>query len=403
MARGLRLWGAIALAACGIVAVVYLPPRGGVTAPESRFAPRVPQPTAARLRAQGLAEQWRAARASAQLVEHRERSASLPTHVPDDGASFTAVVTGIDSIPPPPAATAMVRSALDSAWHRLGLGATKVSVEVIVELLPRGSRFVGTPAFGQEGPPIYQFPDTTDRASCTVLIPAGAYWTRILLGQQWPYGEAANVPRLGQWLQGGLGPCAFYASFGNPGKPVRYWLARRNFDLALYPVWDTPGRPQLFGLFRDPASKQWWWDWVYNQSLTAVGCLARRPSACRAAVLEGDEGGLDDSVPRIVTLGRWWWKGQRLVAAERYLSDVVREVGHDRFLRFWNSPQPVDTALAVALRMPLGEWTAGWERRFAPRLPLGPAAPLSGSLLAVLLAAAAVASVALTARRRQVR
>jgi len=134
-----------------------------------------------------------------------------------------------------------------------------------------------------------------------------------------------------------------------------------------------------------------------------VACLARRPDACRTAVLEGVEGAFDDSGPRVVTLGQWWWKSQRLVAAERYLSDVVREVGHDRFQRFWSSTQPVDTALAAMLKMPVGEWTVGWERRFAPELPLGAAAPPSASFLALLLAAAAVGSVALTARRRQVR
>jgi hypothetical protein len=120
-------------------------------------------------------------------------------------------------------------------------------------------------------------------------------------------------------------------------------------------------------------------------------------------VLEGVQGAFDDSVPRVVTLGQWWWKSQRLVAANSYLSDVAREVGRDRFLRFWSSTQPVDTALAVALRMPVGEWTVRWEGRFAPPLPLGAAAPRSASVLALLLAAAAVGSVALTARRRQVR
>jgi hypothetical protein len=120
-------------------------------------------------------------------------------------------------------------------------------------------------------------------------------------------------------------------------------------------------------------------------------------------VLEGVEGASDDSVPRVVTLGQWWWKSHRLVAANRYLSDVVRDVGHERFLRFWNSTEPVDTALAAALRMPVGEWTVRWEGRFAPPLPLGAAAPLSASVLALLLAAAAVGSVALAARRRQVR
>ncbi|HYT70127.1 MAG TPA: hypothetical protein VEK78_02025, partial [Gemmatimonadales bacterium] len=62
-----------------------------------------------------------------------------------------------------------------------------------------------------------------------------------------------------------------------------------------------------------------------------------------------------------------------------------------------------DTALAAALKMPVGEWTERWERRFVPRLPLGAAAPLGASGLGVLLAGAALASVALGAKRRQVR
>jgi hypothetical protein len=91
------------------------------------------------------------------------------------------------------------------------------------------------------------------------------------------------------------------------------------------------------------------------------------------------------------------------VGGERYLADVAREVGRERFLRFWNSSLPVDTALAAALRAPVGEWSARWQRRFGPRLPLGPAAPLSAMLLGIVLGGAAVASVVLTASRREVR
>lgn len=89
--------------------------------------------------------------------------------------------------------------------------------------------------------------------------------------------------------------------------------------------------------------------------------------------------------------------------AHRYLAEVAREIGPERFLRFWNSPDPVDTALATALRAPVGEWTERWQRRFAPRLLVGSSAPLDATLLAIAVAAVAVAIVALGVSRREVR
>jgi len=154
----------------------------------------------------------------------------------------------------------------------------------------------------------------------------------------------------------------------------------------------------------DPTTRQWWWDWVYHQPFTAVACLGGRPRACRAAVLPKTDGGLDDSIPRVVALDRRWWRGQRLVGGDRYLADVARDVGRERFLRFWNSSLPVDTALTAALKAPIGDWTARWERRLYPRgLPLGAAAPPSAVALAMLLSGGAVTIVALTASRRRIR
>jgi len=63
----------------------------------------------------------------------------------------------------------------------------------------------------------------------------------------------------------------------------------------------------------------------------------------------------------------------------------------------------VDTALAEALKAPVGRWTERWERRYVPKVPLGAAAPLGAALLASLLGALAVASTAVTVRHRQVR
>jgi hypothetical protein len=53
--------------------------------------------------------------------------------------------------------------------------------------------------------------------------------------------------------------------------------------------------------------------------------------------------------------------------------------------------------------MPVGEWTERWQRRFVPRLPLGPAPPAAAAVLGLLLGAAVVGLVACGATRRQVR
>jgi hypothetical protein len=100
---------------------------------------------------------------------------------------------------------------------------------------------------------------------------------------------------------------------------------------------------------------------------------------------------------------RRWWRTQRLLPGERYLSDVAREVGRDRFQSFWTSTLPVDSALATALKQPVGEWTSQWERRFIAPIRLGAAAPLGATAIALLLGAVAVLAVMLTASRRQVR
>lgn len=400
MARDVMRWAAGVLAACVVLAAVYLPPRGGVREPRRTFL-QVSRPTPARLRAQALAEQWRPVDAAVRLAEYRARLEPLLTH---EGPAL--LVTGLDSVPASGRAT--LRAALDTAWRQLGLGATKVAVGVVVELREEGpAATAGAPTPGGSGT-AYLLPDSSDRTTCVVSIAAGAYWTRTLLGRPsggQPAPGQDQDPRRVSWLKGSLGPCAFYAAYGTPGRPVRRWLANRRFELAQAPAWADSGRPSTWGM-SDATGGRWWWGWVYHQRATAVGCLGGRADACRAAVLEGAVPagvGADDSVPRIATLDRWWWRRQQLVGGERFLADVAREVGRERFLRFWSSPLPVDTALAGALKMPVGEWTVRWQRRFGPRLPLGAASPVSAALLAVVLAGGAIATVALTAARRQVR
>jgi len=394
MARELRWWLAAVLLACGAVASAYLPPRGAGR--KSRWRNESFGQTPARLRVQSLAFQWRAANMALRLPQYRKRlQPELLRRRERDEPGPALLFEAPD--PLPAFARARLEATLDTVSRQLGLGVTKVSVGLVVDLRRYVSNAGETPSQDVESP-AYLFPDSSDRTTCVALIPAWR-WTGTLAAQ-----PPVRSQEVKDWLRTGLGPCAFYAVYGAPGKGVQHWLARRGYDLARLPLWDRERleRPQ-YSFVMSQDGTRWWWGSVYSFPVTAIGCLAGRTLSCRAGVLSGAEEGADDSLPRFLESEprRWWW-GQRVLYSDRYLADVAREVGHERFLQFWNSPDPVDTALATALKMPVGEWTERWQRRFVPRLPLGPATPVSATVIGLLLGGAAVAVVSLGAKRRQV-
>jgi len=394
MARELRWWLAAVLLACGAVALAYLPPRGA--ARQSRWRDEPFRQTPARLRAQALAFQWRAANMALRLPEYRKRlQPELLRRRERDEPGPALLFEAPDSLPA--FARERLRVVLDTVSRQLGLGVTKISVGLVVDPRRYVSAKAGETPSQDFTSPAYLFPDSSDRTTCVALIPAAWRWTPTLAVQ-----PPVRSQEVQDWLRTGLGPCAFYAVYGAPGRGVRHWLATRGYDLARVPQWDRerPLRPQdSFVRYQE----RWWWGSIYQFPVTAIGCLAGRTTSCRAAVLSGAAEWTGDSLPRFLESDpRGWWRGQRVIHSDRYLADVAREVGHERFLRFWNSPEPVDTALGAVLKMPVGEWTERWQRRFVPRLPLGPAAPFSATVLGLLLGGAAVIVIAFSATRRQV-
>ena len=394
MARGVRLWVAITILACGVIAAASLPLRGTRAGTQTPFVfSRLPQPTPARQRAQGLADEWRAAQTASRLAEERVRLRARLGMALQDVDRPVLVMAGGD--PDATALQAQLAAQLDSVWRDLGLAETKIAVGVVVD------HSDGTdPSVPREESwgPSYLLPDSTNRTVCLVRLQENAGWRHAVQRE-----AASRVRWLRQWLKTSLGPCAFLAAYGMPGRSVLGWLSNRSFDLALAPTWDdslAADRRRTSLMLGD--GTRWWWDYLYHQSFPAVACLAGRVAGCREAVLAGASEQRVAFSPVVVT-NRRFWQQQRLIGATFYLSDVAREIGRDRFLEFWNSSLPVDVSLARALRQPVGEWTVRWQRHFAPQLRLGPAAPLGGSLLAVLLAIAFVATVTLTARKRQVR
>ncbi len=388
-----KRWALVSLTACAVLALAYLPPRGVKSSDTSVFVGQSLQATRARQHAQALAEAWRKVDAVVRLLEGRER-------VKRDSlrASPTIVFRGTT---PPPNSVHNVDTVMDSVWRDLGLGETKVRVTLVIELQRPYSSDTPTPLQDRVA---YLAPDSTHRTTCLAYLPAGPYWTSFILGKLEARYEGFAVARFAQWLEAGLGPCAFYAAYGTPGRSVESWLAARHWDVGLY--LGSHGiageRFSSLDLMGDPGSP-WYWDGVYSFPPATVACLAGRRSGCRAAVLAGaaDEGTIP--IPKVILVERRWWRVQHLLPGERYLGDVARTVGRDRFLDFWTSGQPVDTALAAALKRPVGEWTADWERGFVQPIRLGPAAPLGGVVIALTIAVFAIVLVAGTASRRQIR
>jgi len=388
----LKRWILVGLAACLALALAYLPPRGAESSGKSPFVGQPLSGTPARQYAHALADEWRKVDATVRLLEDRER-------VQRDSlrASATIVFRGSTL---PPKSVHDVETVMDSVWRDLGLGETKVRVTLVIELQrPSGSADSPTPLQDRVA---YLAPDSTHRTTCLAYVPAGPYWTSFILGKL----DARLRQHEGfvQWLQAGLGPCAFYAAYGTPGRPVGSWLAARNWDVGLYLGSNgiAGERFSSLDLMGDPRFP-WYWERVYSFPPATVACLAGRPGGCRAALLPGAAEERTIPIPNVILVERRWWRTQHLLPGERYLGDVARTVGRDRFLDFWTSAQPVDTALAAALKRPVGEWTADWERGFVRPIRLGPTPPLGAAVIAVAIAVLVLTVVAATASRRQVR
>jgi hypothetical protein len=392
----LKRWVLVGLVGCLALALAYLPPRGATSSGRSVFAPQSPRGTPARQRAQALAEAWRAADASVHLLTSRRHLQDLVRAASAGGRSLVVVSESADVVFAP-----RTDSAAHVAWRRLGLGETKVRVALVIQLA--SSSPARDRPRADEGLAAYLAPDSTDRTTCIASVSLGRYWTRYFAGDTGIIRVRLPFEALVQSLKAGLGPCAFYAAYGTPSKSVRAWLVARGWDVAL--ILDPGPRGwqgnSLIGM-ADPRYS-WYWEAIYSVPPTAVACLASRPEGCRAAVLAGASDDPTVPFPDIMRIDRRWGRVPRLVEGQRFLGDIARAVGRDRFLSFWTTALPVDTALAAALKRPVGEWTADWQRDFVRPIRLGPAPPLGGVAIALAIAALAVAVVAVTASRRQVR
>jgi hypothetical protein len=395
MARGIVPWVGAAVACSLLVGAVYLPPRG---MPKWAWGSRyyAPSESPQRLRARQLAAEWQRANAALlgaryhewvgpALVDRRNRGAAGPLLSIEADDSIRAW------------AQPVMQKALDSAWASLGLGVSKVSVGVLAGQR-RPGRDNGTPAGPVESRygVTYLLPDSSDRSTCLVVlaVPPFAIMRRYL-----------DPTHLMEWATSVLGPCAFYARFGVPGRRVEQWLARRQFDVTLAPNWyRSPRRERALGWrLLGFGNMQWWWDGIYSYPRSTMACFAGRPEECRQGLAAADRDGSGPR-PRVIVPSDPWDVGKvHLVGAEWFLSDVLRAAGAERFQEFWTTSLPVDSALTLALHRPVGEYTVSWLRRFGPGPHFGAATRLLDALLGLAFALFLVGLAVLGQGRREVR
>ena len=394
MARGVKLWLGGALACCLLAGVVYLPPRGMPRwAWTSRY--NMPPLNPHRLRARALAFEWQEANAALVGARFGERFAPVvdARRIRDTPGPILWLEAD-DSISA--WAQPVMQVALDSAWAGLGIGVSKVSVGVLATQPRFGGTRRGPPSAQENRGVSYLLPDSTDRSTCLVVAELPWFATRR---------KYIPLPGLVSWGTRVLGPCAFYARFGVPSPRVEQWLGRRQFDVALVAGWSGESRrdQMLWWRLMGFGDMRWWWAGLYSYPAPTLACFAGRPDRCRQGFAAADRGSSGRRPRVVVPRDPWDSRKVYLVGAEWFLSDVLRATGAERFQEFWTTSLPVDSALSVALRRPVGEYTVSWLRRFGPGPHFGAATTPLDALLGAGFAALLVGLAMLGQGRREVR
>lgn len=394
MARGVNLWLGGALACCLLVGVVYLPPRG---MPKWAWGSRYNQPpeNTHRLRARALAFEWQVANAALVGARFRERFAPVVKarriHDTPGPILWLEVDDSLRAWAQP-----VMQMALDSAWAGLGIGVSKVAVGVLAAQ-PRSGGARRGPVSVQENRGVsYLLPDSTDRSTCLVVAHVPYFATRR---------KYIPLPELVGWGTRVLGPCAFYARFGVPSSRVERWLGHRQFDVALVAGWSGESRRDQLLSWRlmGFGDMRWWWEGLYSYPALTLACFAGRPDRCRQGFAAADRS-FSGPRPRVVVpRDPWDPRKVELVGADWFLSDLLRVTGAERFQEFWTTALPVDSALTVALRRPVGEYTVSWLRRFGPGPHFGAATTPLDALVGIAFAAFLVGLGVLAQGRREVR
>ncbi len=383
MALGLRLWLAVALSACVAAGFAFAPGASG-PAPR-RILARYAQ-------SDSLLREIRSAHARLAWLELRDSLLPEVQRVVEEERRSSVLLIDPRVGPQP-------RSRLDevvgdklTALRDLS-GEGLLGIAVVVDTIPR---VASVPSAGMDEL-IHILPEDAQNPCLSVAIlrskmavNAGGlpyWWYSPVLGR---LDEAAAL----------VGPCALYVRFGQPGTRIRAWLDSTDHVTAMYPSW-------IFFPDRVDSTRIIEPDMLFWAAPGLVSCASGYRSYCRDVVLSSHRRGLRDARPdglRVTAFDRRVAFGGHPfgVFALRYLSDLVLDMGEERFKRFWKSPLAVDEAFVATMGEPLEDWTMRWARSQVGDAQT-PNRPTAGFvILAIALTGTFLSGSALWATRRQV-
>ena len=202
-----------------------------------------------------------------------------------------------------------------------------------------------------------------------------------------------------------MGPCGFFAAFGEPGPLVRQWLLDGGWQLAIEGSWtvapkiDVPREDSR--IFKGPSPA------IEQLSLSSGGpsCLKGDLDACERAAVMVDarrRAAQVDGATGSFQLGqRRYYAGSIGFRAGEILSDAVREVGPNRFKAFWTSTDSVPAAFQKATGERWGAFIQRWMAAHYGAIEPGPRMSGFAMLASAILVIVALGTTMLLSVRRQ--
>ncbi len=307
----------------------------------------------------------------------------------------------------------------ETAWHAYDAGDRFPVVVALVE--DTATKLDGLPIATNRWVYASVFPPDSTTSVCRVVARVRVDLKRQRASEAVNYVRRIVMEQLTSQFSGRtvLGPCAVYATFGTPGPRVAQWLAQTAWRYGRTVDWNRESRRFVDMDFRGFGSPEPAVDftglsspaWQMRSELSdnGIACIAGDGSRCVSGLLEPAFAMPDDSSWRagVIDIGNPWittrWAPSISLgpSSEWLLSDLVHELGRQRFEVFWRSNATVPAAFEAATGGPLSAWLERWARRTYGPDVLGPAIPGRGRLAGFLvLLAGLVVSMVFAMERR---
>lgn len=198
-----------------------------------------------------------------------------------------------------------------------------------------------------------------------------------------------------------LGPCAYYAAFGQPGPRVREWLIAGGWRYTIDGSWtSTTWRSTRLSqrdqsIFKGPSLALYW----LNPRTGGFRCSKGEADQCELAsrsfpAVRGSARAVGDATVGTNVGSRRWIQSGLGDRGSELLADVVRTIGREKFEAFWTSPDSVHVAFEKATGRRWTAYLSGWMKEKYGTIESGPRlsgfALGSGALIVVLSIGAAL-------------